>query len=242
MPSDTWLKLHTSLLTSAKFVNLPSNDHRLAFVCLLLLAKKGLESAPESYTLAHVFLRKKRWETVRKDLIECGMLTTDGKVNGFEDSQLSPSAYKMRRLREREKDGHIDGHIDGHSDRDSRMQSAESSPPSEKKIPPTPRKRGERVPVEEIIGHLNRIAGTAFSTHAKATCRLIESRWAEGRRTEDFVRVIEAKTAEWGHDPERRKYLRPETLFNATKMESYLGVLGGSQIQHGYGIPEMPEV
>lgn len=220
MPGDTWLKLHTSLLTSEKFVNLPSNDHRSAFFCLLLLAKKGLESAPESYTLAHVFLGKKRWKTVRKDLIECGLLNADGKVNGFEESQLSASAWKMRRLRERNKDGHSDGHIDGHGDRECRMQTVSS--PTEKKNPPTPLK-GEAIPYGEIIGTLNRIAGTAFTDHSQGTRRLIAARWKEGRRLPDFVRVIESKSAEWKDDPKWRKFLRPETLFNATKMESYLG-------------------
>jgi uncharacterized phage protein (TIGR02220 family) len=222
----TWLKLLTSLLWSQKFRGLPDNDHRIVYICHLIFAKMGLENEPLSWLAATCFVTKYRYKIIVKNLVTSGLFTGDGKVNGFEDSQLTPDAYRKRRQRERDmkRDSHADSHAGSHGD--SRMQNAESSPPSEKKIPPTPRKRGERVPVDEIIGHLNRIAGTAFTTHSKATCRLIEARWVEGRSIEDFVRVIEAKTAEWGNDPAMRKYLRPETLFNATKMESYLGVIG----------------
>jgi uncharacterized phage protein (TIGR02220 family) len=106
----------------------------------------------------------------------------------------------------------------------SASASACLSPPSEKKeYSPPP--RGEAIPYGEIIGTLNRCAGTAFTDHASGTRRLIAARWKEGRRLPDFVRVIEAKSAEWKDDPKWRKFLRPETLFNATKMESYLGAV-----------------
>jgi len=100
---DTWLKLHTSLLTSAKFLCLPSNDHRWAFIALLLLAKKRLESIPERQLLGHINLSKRRWQVVKKDLVKSGLLDTDGTVNGFNESQLTPDALRMRQMRVRNK-------------------------------------------------------------------------------------------------------------------------------------------
>lgn len=135
MPSDTWLKLHTSLLTSAKFCSLPSNEHRWAFVCLLLLAKKGLESAPESLTLGHLFMGKKRWKTVKKDLMDAGLLDASGSVNGFEDSQLSFNALRQRRYKERHRDviASVTGNAKKVTDAEADADSSSSSPKKKKK-------------------------------------------------------------------------------------------------------------
>lgn len=132
MSKDTWLKLHTSILTSRKFISLPHNDHRQAYFVLLLLAKKGLESAPESYLLGHLNLGKKRWNTVKGDLVAAGLLDPDGSVSGFEESQLSSEAWRKRKQRERDKqcDKSRDKSRDSHSD--SRMQSAECRKEREK--------------------------------------------------------------------------------------------------------------
>jgi len=40
---------------------------------------------------------------------------------------------------------------------------------------------------------------------------------------QDCKGVIARKVREWQDDPKLAKYLRPETLFDATKFESYLG-------------------
>lgn len=119
---DTWLKLHTSLLTSAKFLSLPGNDHRWAFVCLLILAKKRLEKIPERQLLGHINLSKRRWQTVRKDLIKSGLLGSNGIVIGFDDSQLTPSAIRKRNQRERDSHGNVTGNVTT----DSRKQKADS--------------------------------------------------------------------------------------------------------------------
>ena len=129
MGKDTWLKLHTSILLSAKFVNLPSNDHRWAFICLLILAKKRLESIPECQLLGHLNLSKRRWKMVEKDLVVVGLLDDTGKVNGFEDSQLTPDAYRMRKMRERNKDRNKDRNKLRNSSLDSRVQSVDSKNP-----------------------------------------------------------------------------------------------------------------
>lgn len=224
MSSDTWLKLHTSLLTSAKFVGLPSNDHRLAFVCLLLLAKKGLESAPERYTLAHVFLGKKRWKTVRKDLIESGLLNDDGKVNGFEDSQLSASAWKMRRLRERNKARDGSGHSDGHSDRECRMQSVSS--PTEKKNPPTPRKRGPMAfpfsfasDAGLVVDHLVAVTGRDFD-RTVALDQIVRALRDDKATVEDCRRVIDYLWATWSD--EWRPRINKVTPFRKANFLRYL--------------------
>lgn len=77
-------------------------------------------------------------------------------------------------------------------------------------------------PFGEIIGFLNEKAGTAFRPTSEATRKLIRARFSEGFTVDDFKRVIENKTASWGRDPKMRPYLRPTTLFSASKFEGYL--------------------
>ena len=132
MSKDIWLKLHTSILTSRKFISLPHNDHRQAFFVLLLLAKKGLESAPESYLLGHLNLSKRRWKNVRKDLIDCGLLDGNGLVNGFEESQLTAAAFRMRKLRKRNSDVTSDEQVTPNVTTECRVQNVECINPKEK--------------------------------------------------------------------------------------------------------------
>lgn len=77
------------------------------------------------------------------------------------------------------------------------------------------------LPFAEIITYLNDRTHSRYKVNSKKTKELIRARFNEGFQLEDFKRVIEIKTDEWGNDPVWCKYLRPETLFG-TKFESYL--------------------
>lgn len=80
-------------------------------------------------------------------------------------------------------------------------------------------------PYQEIIDHLNQRAGTSFDAQAKATRALIKARWDEGHTLDQFKDVIDDRCGDWLHNDDMRRYLRPMTLFNAQKFESYLGLL-----------------
>ena len=43
-----------------------------------------------------------------------------------------------------------------------------------------------------------------------------------GYTKDDFKKVIDNKVDEWGNDPEKRKYLRPGTLFNPKNSNKHL--------------------
>lgn len=77
------------------------------------------------------------------------------------------------------------------------------------------------IPFDEIISYLNQITGKHFTATNEQTRKHIKVRWNEGHRFDDFKRVIDTKAAQWLQDPERNKYLRPETLFSP-KFEGYL--------------------
>ena len=73
----------------------------------------------------------------------------------------------------------------------------------------------------EIIDYLNSKIGTHYRATTRKTQSLIKARMNEGFTIDDFKKVIDNKSAEWGKDSKMSKYLRPETLFG-TKFESYL--------------------
>ena len=70
-----------------------------------------------------------------------------------------------------------------------------------------------------ILAYLNEKAGTHFKA-VESNLRFIRAR-LDKYTEEDLKRVIDIKIAEW-KGTEMAKYLRPETLFNATKFEGYV--------------------
>ncbi|MGE7917255.1 conserved phage C-terminal domain-containing protein [Lysinibacillus xylanilyticus] len=76
--------------------------------------------------------------------------------------------------------------------------------------------------VHEIIAYLNKTAQKNFKAPTAATKRLVNARLADGYTQVHFKCVIDTKVKQWLHNPEMNKYLRPDTLFNATKFEGYL--------------------
>ncbi len=94
--------------------------------------------------------------------------------------------------------------------------------------------RGGRVVDEAqiILDYLNAQAGKAFRM-GKAHRTIIEARLKEGFSPDDLRKVIDIKTKDWAADPRMEQYLRPATLFQASKIDGYLN-------QKNAGAPRMP--
>lgn len=75
--------------------------------------------------------------------------------------------------------------------------------------------------VTDVIGYLNSKAVKNFKPDTTQAIKLIKARQKEGYFFADFKKVIDNKCADWLVDPDRNKYLRPETLFG-NKFDSYL--------------------
>lgn len=73
-----------------------------------------------------------------------------------------------------------------------------------------------------VLAHLNTTCGTKFES-VEANLKFIRGRLAEYPE-ETLIRVVDAKRKEWT-GTEQAKYLRPETLFGATKCAQYAGQL-----------------
>lgn len=75
--------------------------------------------------------------------------------------------------------------------------------------------------IKEIVAYLNEKIGTVYKPDCKNTQTCIKARLNEGFTVDDFKKVIDKKSAEWLHNSEMAKFLRPQTLFSP-KFESYL--------------------
>ena len=79
----------------------------------------------------------------------------------------------------------------------------------------------EEIPYEEIIDCLNRLAGTNYRATSKKTRELINGRWEEGYRLQDFETVIKKKCDAW-IGTKYEEFLAPTTLFRPINFERYL--------------------
>lgn len=66
---------------------------------------------------------------------------------------------------------------------------------------------------------------------SKNTVSFLKARLIDGMTTEDLCAIIDMKFQEWA-GTEMEMYLRPATLFNATKCEQYLGQLSRKRTPH----------
>ncbi|RRA84321.1 replication protein [Streptococcus agalactiae] len=71
------------------------------------------------------------------------------------------------------------------------------------------------------IAYLNQKTNSNYK-FVDSNTNLVKSRLKDKYTLDDFKIVIDKKAAEWGKDASWSKYLRPSTLFNASKFESYL--------------------
>lgn len=74
----------------------------------------------------------------------------------------------------------------------------------------------------DILDYLNKKTGRSYRP-VKANLDLIKARLDEGYSKEDIIKVIDSKCAAWLGDNKMSSYLRPETLFNRTKLAQYTG-------------------
>jgi len=76
----------------------------------------------------------------------------------------------------------------------------------------------------EILKFLNEKADRNYR-YVDTNLKFIIARLQSGASVRDCYQVIAKKTRQWKEDPKMSLYLRPATLFNATKFEQYRGEL-----------------
>lgn len=86
------------------------------------------------------------------------------------------------------------------------------------------RNKKHRESAIKVIAFLNEKARRNYQ-NSESNMRLIIARLKEGATEMQCRQVIAKKTREWYSDEKMNEYLRPATLFNATKFSQYVGEL-----------------
>jgi len=80
------------------------------------------------------------------------------------------------------------------------------------------------ISIDDVMDHLNLITGKSFK-RVESNSKLIRARLDEGHTVEDIKAVIDRQNAIWPVGDPFRQYMRPLTLFGATKFNQYVGEL-----------------
>lgn len=78
-----------------------------------------------------------------------------------------------------------------------------------------------KVDWKSVIDYLNIQAQKKFK-YVNSHKTIIEARIKEGYSIDDFYDVINDRVGEWICNKDMKKYIRPSTLFNASKFDGYL--------------------
>lgn len=98
--------------------------------------------------------------------------------------------------------------------------------------------KSESIPYKEIIDYLNKKTNQHLRYQTKAYQKLIRQRFEEGATLEDFKKAIDNQAYAW-QGTRFWKYMRPSTLFQASKFDSYVNANDLNQAKQpsngGYG-------
>lgn len=174
-------------------------------------------------------------EELAAELIEAGLIALY-EVNGKTYAEI-PTFGKHQVINNRESQSKIPPRVsDASSTRESGVQGEGKGREGKGKelntlsgkpdvTPNSESNPGEATLAREAIRHLNFRTGAKYR-EVDANLRLVRARLSEGATLDEIKAVIDAKVAEWS-GTDSAKYLRPETLFNATKYSQYSGQIGG---------------
>jgi len=76
--------------------------------------------------------------------------------------------------------------------------------------------------IDEIILKMNKVWGSTYKLKTEGHRRLIRARLNDGNTINEMFLVIETIYSKWKNDLTMSQYLRPSTIFNASKFEGYL--------------------
>jgi uncharacterized phage protein (TIGR02220 family) len=201
-----WVKLHSKLLDDFEYQSMPVASRALAPMLWLIASEDPngvIDANPEKLAFRLRWTGSEVSEAL-SPLIGKGFF----EVVQFPQGETRPSLEPV--------------YIESRSEKKREEERREETP-----IVPLARdgarlaKRNLKSEAVHLLEFLNGRAGRHFRP-VPATLKFIEARLAEGVTVQDLKTLIARKCRDWlGTDME--KFLRPETLFNATKCQSYLG-------------------
>ncbi len=198
-----WIKLHRKLMTCPKWAALSDSEKGQLVSIWIVAADKNGEIPSDPTLLMKICMLDKK-PNVNK-FIELGLMSTTCQppANHKKISCQPSDAPEQSRVEERQ----------------SRVETEE--------------RRGEQSketmsPEQRILDYLNIKTGKQYKPVA-SNLSLINQRLKEGHTVSDCMWVIDSKTKEWLTDEKFNKFLRPATLFNASKFNNYIGEKGSTR-------------
>lgn len=85
---------------------------------------------------------------------------------------------------------------------------------------------------KRVLDFLNEKTGRRYQP-VDANLRIIAARLRDGATEAEMRQVVAKKCREWANDETMAQYLRPATLFNATKFAQYQGELVVGEVRNG---------
>lgn len=199
--SPPWIRLHKSLLDNYDFQCLPVASRALAPMLWLIASdskdpKSGaIDYAPEKIAF--------RLRMPVQDFVDALKPLIDNRFFIVERDGSEVLADCLRDAEPEESRGETETEADTEAD-------ALSGKPDED--------------AQNILAHLNAKASRDYRPVA-SNIRLIRARLNEGASVAEVKAVIDLKVKQWAKDTKMAQYLRPDTLFNATKFAQYVGQL-----------------
>lgn len=184
------------MLTSSDWVTLDDSARVLAVACMLVASRS--EGQIDGSEVGLAYLKRVAYLNKTpniKPLIECGFLECASECKQKIQNAIPETEGLTEGLTEVLKETTLFGKPNGHL-----------------KI------------ALEVLNFLNAKTGRHYKP-VKANLAFIVGRLKDGATETELRQVVAKKTREWKGDPVKNEYLRPATLFNATKFAQYQGEL-----------------
>lgn len=214
-------------LARTKF--LTRDDHSAWLVIHKFLKWNPVQNPRQGIGIQRLFdivpTENKVWKSLINGLLEYGKYLNEGFVNRLQTLQTSSETVNRECVADTDKDNDKDTDkekifMSGKPDVDSLSDEDfvfEASPKNQKQAE-------LRSQALEVLQFLNEKTGRVYRP-VDTNLKLIMARLKTGASVVDCRQVIAKKTREWKGDAKMAEYLRPATLFNATKFEQYMGEL-----------------
>lgn len=241
-----WFRMYGDMPDDPKIGTLSDAEFR-TWVELLCAACKANDSGNTGLTKDTVNWALRRDVTVTVTALSQRELVTKNEkgeyvIKAWEKRQYKKdsSAERTRKYRERKSseankeaglercDDHVT-HGDGHSDTprtDTDTEKNKEKTLSGKPDAVTGESKSEPDPARtnglQAIEYLNQKTGRRYRP-VESNMRMVQARLREGYSLSDVKAVIDRQVGLWGEDKKMQEYLRPATLFAASKFASYAG-------------------
>lgn len=238
-----WFRMYSEFASDPKVQMMSEAMQRRLVMLFCLQCSNGIETfhVTERETSIAFAMRVSEQELVEtKDVfMRRGFIDSDWNLLNWSKRQYESdsSTERVRRYREKQKQqAGINETLpkrSGNALEQNRTEQIQKDMSGEPDVPAKPKRAAKPKPEDhpqarEVLGYLNAKAARSFQP-VRANLSMIGARLSEGATADQCKAVIDAKVGQWRDDAKMAEYLRPETLFNATKFASYLGAIPASR-------------